>query len=73
MDKQEFLEQLRGIVGPENVIFHPEDLLVYEYDGSVDRAMPEAAVLPSSTEQVSRVLALAYREGVPVAGRGSGT
>ncbi|MFB3119353.1 MAG: FAD-binding oxidoreductase [Stenotrophomonas maltophilia] len=73
MEKQEFLEQLRSIVGQENVISHPEDLLVYEYDGSVDRAMPEAVVLPSSTEQVSRVLALAYREGVPVAGRGSGT
>ena len=73
MEKQGFLEQLRGIVGWENLISHPEDLLVYEYDGSVDRAMPEAVVLPSSTEQVSRVLALAYREGVPVAGRGSGT
>ena len=73
MEKQEFLEQLSGIVGRENLISHPEDLLVYEYDGSIDRAMPEAVVLPSSTEQVSRVLALAYREGVPVAGRGSGT
>jgi len=73
MEKQEFLEQLRSIVGQENLFSHPEDLLVYEYDASVDRAMPEAVVLPSSTEQVSRVLALAYREGVPVAGRGSGT
>ena len=73
MQKQEFLEQLKGIVGRENLFTHPEDLLVYEYDGSVDRAMPEAVVLPSSTEQVSRVLALAHQEGVPVAGRGSGT
>jgi len=73
MEKQDFLEQLRDIVGRENLFSHPEDLLVYEYDASVDRAMPEAVVLPSSTEQVSRVLALAYREGVPVAGRGSGT
>jgi len=73
MEKQDFLEQLRDIVGRENLFSHPEDLLVYEYDASVDRAMPEGVVLPSSTEQVSRVLALAYREGVPVAGRGSGT
>ena len=73
MEKQDFLEQLRDIVGRENLFSHPEDLLVYEYDASVDRAMPEAVVLPSSTEQVSRVLALAYRDGVPVAGRGSGT
>ena len=73
MEKQQFLAQLRAIVGPENVIFHPEDLLVYEYDGSIDRSMPEAVVLPMSTEEVSQVLALAFQAGVPVAGRGSGT
>ena len=73
IENQEFLEQLRDIVGRENVISHPEDLLVYEYDGSNERSMPGAVVLPSSTRQVSEVLALAYREGVPVVGRGSGT
>ena len=73
MEKQEFLAQLRAIVGTENVIFHPEDLLVYEYDGSIDRSMPEAVVLPICTEEVSKVLALAFQAGVPVAGRGSGT
>ncbi len=69
----QFLRQLEAIVGDENVIYHPEDLLVYEYDGSNDRAMPHAVVFPESTEEVSQVLALAHREGVPIAGRGSGT
>jgi glycolate oxidase len=73
LEKQEFIAQIRAIVGAEDVIFHPEDLLVYEYDGSVDRSLPEAVVFPTSTQEVSQVLALAYREGVPVAGRGSGT
>jgi glycolate oxidase len=73
VDRGQFLDQLRAIVGEEHVIFHPEDLLVYEYDGSIDRALPEAVVFPSSTEEVSRVMALAYREGVPVVARGSGT
>ena len=73
MDKDSFVAQLRDIVGERNVVFHPEDLLVYEYDASIDRALPEAVVLPANTEEVSRVVALAYREGVPVAGRGSGT
>ena len=68
-----FIEQLRAIVGEEDVISHPEDLLVYEYDGSVDRSMPSAVIFPTSTEEVSRVLALTHREGVPVVGRGSGT
>ncbi|MEK7814684.1 MAG: FAD-linked oxidase C-terminal domain-containing protein [Chloroflexota bacterium] len=73
VDRGQFLDQLRAIVGEEHVIFHPEDLLVYEYDGSIDRALPEAVVFPSSTQDVSRVMALAYREGVPVVARGSGT
>ncbi len=68
-----FIDQLKAIAGDQYVITHPEDLLVYEYDGSVDRSMPRAVALPADARQVSRILALAYREGVPVAGRGAGT
>ena len=39
----------------------------------MDRNVPQAVVLPNSTEEVSRVMALAYRDGIPVVGRGSGT
>ena len=31
------IEELQAIVGPANVIYRPEDLLVYEYDGTIDR------------------------------------
>ena len=60
-------------MGKENVISHPDDLLVYEYDGSIDRGMPQVVALPASAQEVSRVMALAYQQGIPVAGRGSGT
>ena len=73
MTDQNFFSKLQAIVGENDVISHPEDLLVYEYDGSVDRSIPRAVVFPTSVEEVSRVLALAYAEGVPVVGRGSGT
>lgn len=68
-----FIKKLESIVGREYVIHHPDDLLVYEYDGSVDKAMPRAVALPASTEEVSRVLAVADEAGVSVVGRGSGT
>ena len=71
MVTQRFIEEARRIVGEEYVIYHPDDLLVYEYDGSVDRNVPQAVVLPNSTEEVSRVMALAYQEGILVVGRGS--
>ena len=69
----EFVERLRQIVGAGNVVWHPDDLLVFEYDGSIDRGMPNAVVFPLNTHEVSRVMTLCYEAGVPVVGRGSGT
>ena len=71
--RRRIIKELERIVGKGNVISHPEDLLVYEYDGSIDRALPDAVVFPLTTEEVSLVVALAHREGMPVVGRGSGT
>ena len=73
MPAEQFIQQLKAIVGDTHVVSHPEDLVVFEYDGSVAKAMPETVVLPESTEQVRQVLGLAYEEGVSVVGRGSGT
>ena len=73
MDFETFIASLQEIVGRENVVVHPDDLLVFEYDGSIDRGMPSAVVFPANTSDVSRVMALAYEAGIPVVGRGSGT
>ena len=69
----EFVRQLTAIVGSASVIYHPDDLLVFEYDGSIDRGMPDVVVFPRTAEDVQRVIKLAYDNGVPVVGRGSGT
>ncbi|MBW1696193.1 MAG: FAD-binding protein [Deltaproteobacteria bacterium] len=73
MDRQDLIMQLQEIVGPENVLSSDVDLELYSYDASLDRARPDVVVLPDCTEQVSRIMALAYKEKVPVLGRGSGT
>ena len=67
-----FIKKLEAVVGRDYVIYHPEDLLVYEYDGSIDKALPHAVVLPATTEEVSRVLAIAHEAGISVVGRGDG-
>lgn len=54
-------------------MFKPEDLVLYEYDGSVERARPEAVVFPSSTAEVSRIVKLAAKHDIPIVGRGAGT
>jgi len=72
-DIDEFIQQLKAIVGGANVLYHPDDLLVFEYDGSIDRGMPDVVVFPRSGEEVRSVIKLAYDKGVAVVGRGSGT
>ncbi|HYH13034.1 MAG TPA: FAD-binding protein, partial [Thermomicrobiales bacterium] len=77
MDRQHFIAELRRICGEASVRSDPADLLVYEYDGSVDGAVdterPLAVVLPTTTEQVSAVVRLASSHSVPVVARGAGT
>jgi glycolate oxidase len=70
---QLIIHGLEGILGAGTVLHLPEDLLLYEYDGSVERGRPDAVVFPSSTEQVSAVVKLAAEHGVPIIGRGAGT
>ena len=65
--------ELAGIVGSEAVLHLPDDLMLYEYDGSVDKALPQAVVFPSTTEEVVRLLRWADEHCLPVVARGAGT
>ncbi len=67
------ISDLATIVGDQYVIWKPEDLLVYEYDGSIDKASPQAVVLPSTAEQVSKIVKIANRHGAYIVARGAGT
>ncbi len=68
------LDELRHIVGDENVLSEPDELLVYECDGLPQhKHLPRAVVFPSSTEETSEILALLHDEGVSFAPRGAGT
>src|SRR2546430_662296 len=65
--------ELHSLLGKRNVLSSPEDLALYEYDGSVDRARPEIVVFPCGTSEVSRIVKLAVKHDVPIVGRGAGT
>jgi glycolate oxidase len=74
MLKPEILYQLGEIAGFEAVLSSKEDLTAYSYDGStVWSHLPEAVVLPTTTEQVSQILKLANQNLIPVTPRGAGT
>ena len=71
MDK--IVKSLIDVVGSDYVLWSEADLLVYEYDGSVDRSTPLIVVLPETTEQVSKIVKIARVNALPVVARGAGT
>ncbi len=73
MNTQELIQTLTKIVGQEYVLASETDLAVYSYDGSLHSAIPDVIVLPRTTEEVSAIVSLASKEGVPIVARGSGT
>ncbi|MBN2284114.1 MAG: FAD-binding protein [Deltaproteobacteria bacterium] len=66
-------QRLRAIVGEDNYLDSVEDLINYSYDASVDEALPEAVVLPETTEEIAEIMKLANSAGIPVTPRGAGT
>jgi glycolate oxidase len=66
-------QQLIDIVGPRGYLNRPEDLTLYEYDGSVDKHRPDMVVFPRSTEDVVRIVQVAREFDIPIVGRGAGT
>src|SRR5688500_18187369 len=65
---------LREIVGPEDVLAARSDLLVYECDGfTIEKNRPDVVVFPRNTADVSRIVKLCNRAGVPFLPRGAGT
>jgi glycolate oxidase subunit GlcD len=72
--KDAVIDELQDVVGDENVLFEPDELLVYECDGLPQhKHLPRAVVFPNSTEETADVLALLHAEGISFAPRGAGT
>lgn len=77
MDRKEITSQLVQMFGKDNVLTDDLDLMYYSYDSSfltkLERAVPDAVVLPRSTEDVQKVMRFAYDNKIPVTPRGAGT
>jgi glycolate oxidase len=67
------LHDLKKLLGAEGVLHEPEDLLLYEYDGSVDRAQPDCVVFPRTTADVAGIVRIANSHQMAIVGRGAGT
>ena len=67
------LASIDKLLGPHGYLDRPEDLKLYEYDGSVDKAVPELVAFPQSAEDVAALVRIAAGHSIPIVGRGAGT
>src|ERR1043165_1558168 len=71
---EQFLSELRGLLGAANVLTSAEDLIPYSFDGTAAlQQMPGAVVFVTSTPQISELLKWANRSRTAIVTRGSGT
>jgi glycolate oxidase len=69
----DYIKDLIQIVGEKNVKTDLIERLCYSRDLSVHEAVPDVVVFTKDAEEVSKVMALANKEKIPVTPRGSGT
>ena len=70
----EFLAELQALLGDDRVLTKPEDMFAYSYDSNTEcKFRPDVVAFPESTEEVSAIMKLATRYGVPVTPRGAAT
>jgi glycolate oxidase len=71
---ERLLAELRRICGAEHVLTDRHQLRTYESDGLLQyHAVPRAAVLPATGEEVAAVVRACHGAGVPWVARGSGS
>lgn len=71
--RRKLIRELSAAVGAANVLYRREDLMVYEFDGTVERQMPHAVVFPGTAQEVAQVVRICNGMGLPVTPRGAGT
>lgn len=73
MEKEKIFRELERIVGKDDVMTSEMELQLYGYDASLIRGRPDWIVIPESTEEISQIVKVAYKNGIPLIARGSGT
>jgi glycolate oxidase len=76
MDKrilEEFIHLVRSFLNEEQIITDKEGMSHFCYDATEMRFMPDVVLLPYSTEEVSRIMKLAYASDIPVTPQGGRT
>jgi glycolate oxidase len=67
------IRRLERAVGRDGVLWRPEEVIAFEYDGTIEKAQPQAVAFPTTAQQVAEVVRIALDAELPVVPRGAGT
>ena len=68
-----FIKAIEKILNADQVLTDPADVWSYGYDNSRRHAIPDMVVLPSTHEQVHKIVSLCNEYTIPLTPRGRGT
>jgi glycolate oxidase len=69
MNINSFLKGLEDFLGKNQIILEKEGLSHFSYDATEQQFMPNVVVILENTEQVSKIMRLAYEHDVPITPR----
>ncbi|MHC1745924.1 MAG: FAD-binding oxidoreductase [Negativicutes bacterium] len=67
------INELKAIVGQENILTDKEDMVIYSMDATVFSHLPEVVVRPANRDEVVEIVKVAARNNIPLTGRGAST
>ena len=70
---ERFISEVKPFLKEDQIVLDKENLSHYCYDATEMRYMPDTVILPVTTEEVSRVMKLAYDLNIPVTPQGGRT
>jgi glycolate oxidase len=70
---EDFLRDIGELLKADQIIIDHDNLSHFSYDATERHSLPQAAVLPENTEQVSHILRCCYRHNVAVTPQGGRT
>ncbi len=73
MNRHRWIEDLKTIVGLDQVFTGTSHAEIYSYDASLARGKPDVVVFPGNTPETAAVVHRASQAGVPFVSRGFGT
>jgi D-lactate dehydrogenase (cytochrome) len=70
---QEQQSSLDNLFPADQAFTDPASIIAYQGDAGLDRGLPDAVVIPTSTQQVRQAVAWAAQQRIPLIARGAGT